>query len=177
MTESEIFYRAAALTPGAGRTVYGLVVPYNQTVEVRDGFSSYHERFAPGAFTRSIAERGQKLKLLLAHDAKRLPIGKVVELHEQPDGVHAAFEIAATRDGDDALEAVRSGVADAFSVGFRPIRHRREGDVIVRTEASLREISLVGVGNYPGAVVAGIRSETPVIARSLAEAHLLLLDL
>ena len=177
MTDSEILYRAASLTPGVGRTVYGLVVPYNQTVEVRDSFSRYKERFAPGAFTRSIAERGNKIRLFVGHDTKKLAIGKPVELHEQPDGVHAAFEISDTTAGNDALESVRNGYADSFSVGFRPLRHRMDGDVLVRTEAALREVSLVGLPNYDGATVAGIRAEGPVIARTIAEAQLILLDL
>jgi HK97 family phage prohead protease len=177
MTESEILYRSASLTPGVGRTVYGLVVPYGQTVEVRDRFSRYKERFEPGAFRRSIAERGQKLRLFTGHNTRKLPIGKAVELHEQPDGLHASFEIAQTRDGDDALELVRNGFADAFSVGFRPIRNRMDGDVVVRAEASLREVSLVGLAQYEGAVVAGVRAEGPFVSRSIAEATLLLLDL
>lgn len=177
MSESEILYRAATLAPAAGRVVHGLIVPYGVVADVRDGFSAYREKFAPGAFTRSIAERGNKLRLFTAHDTRRLPVGKVVELHEQHDGVRAAFEISSTRDGDDVLESVNGGYTSNFSVGFRPLRHRMDGDVLVRTEASLREVSLVGLPVYEGATVAGVRSEAPVIARRMAEAHLLLLDI
>lgn len=177
MTESEILYRAATLAPAAGRVVHGLIVPYGVVADVRDGFSTYREKFAPGAFTRSIAERGSKLRLFTAHDTRKLPVGKVVELHEQHDGVHAAFEIAPTRDGDDVLESVNGGYTSNFSVGFRPIRHRTENGVVVRTEASLREVSLVGLPVYEGATVAGIRAEDSVITRSIAEAQLILLDL
>lgn len=177
MTESEILYRSATLAPAAGRVVHGLVVPYGVVADVRDGFSTYREKFAPGAFTRSIAERGNKLRLFTAHDTRRLPVGKVVELHEQHDGVRAAFEIAQTRDGDDVLESVNGGYTSNFSVGFRPIRHRTENSVIVRTEASLREVSLVGLAVYEGAAVAGVRAEGLVISRNIAEAHLQLLEL
>jgi phage head maturation protease len=57
--------------------------------------------------------------------------------------VHGAFLVARTREGDDALELVDSGIVDGFSVGFIPVREPRDGDVTVRTEASLREVSLV----------------------------------
>lgn len=174
---TEILYRAATLTPAAGRVVHGLVVPYGVVAEVRDGFSSYREKFAPGAFRRSIAERGSKLRLFTAHDTRRLPVGKVVELHERDDGVRAAFEVANTRDGDDVLESVNGGYTSNFSVGFRPIRHRMDGDVLVRTEASLREVSLVGLPVYDGATVAGVRAEGPFVPRRIAEAQLLLLEL
>ncbi|CKP59480.1 phiRv2 phage protease [Mycobacterium tuberculosis] len=80
-------------------------------------------------------------------------------------------------DGDEALANVKAGVVDAFSVGFRPIRDRREGDVIVRVEAALLEVSLTGVPAYLGAQIAGVRAESlAVVSRSLAEARLALMD-
>ncbi|AKN17475.1 phiRv2 phage protease [Mycobacterium haemophilum DSM 44634] len=174
---SEILYRAAELQSGTGRTVFGTVVPYGQEITVRDFDGEYRERFAPGAFARSIAERGHKLKLLVSHDARtRYPVGRAVELREERFGLSAAFEIANTRDGDEALANVRAGVVDSFSVGFRPIRDRREGDVVVRVEAALLEVSLTGVPAYPGAEIAGIRSKSLVIPRSIAEARLSLMD-
>lgn len=174
---SSILFRTAELTPGSGRTVYGTAVPYGQVAEVSDGGRPYRERFEFGAFDRSIRERGSKVRLFTGHETRKLPIGRAVELREQSDGLHAAFEIAATRDGDDALELVRSGVVDSFSIGFRGIRDRRDGDVVVRTEAALMEVSLVGLPAYPGASVAGVRSpQSLVISRSVAEARLALLD-
>ena len=56
------------------------------------------------------------------------------------------------------LTLVRDGVLDSFSVAFRPVRDRRENGVIVRAEASLSEVSLVGQPAYEGALVAGIRA-------------------
>jgi len=174
---SDILFRDAELSSGAGRTVFGVVVPYGQVVEVNDGAGPYRECFEFGAFDRSIRERGAKVRLFDSHNTRKLPIGRAVELHERADGLHAAFEIAATRGGDDALELVRSGVVDSFSISFRGIRERRDGDVVVRTEAALREVSLVGLPAYPGAMVAGVRSTTPlVIPRSVAQARLDLLD-
>ncbi|COV40552.1 phiRv1 phage protein [Mycobacterium tuberculosis] len=88
-----------------------------------------------------------------------------------------AFEIADTPDGDEALANVKAGVVDSFSVGFRPIRDRREGDVLVRVEAALLEVSLTGVPAYSGAQIAGVRAESlTVVSRSTAEAWLSLLD-
>lgn len=173
---SRILIRDADLTPGTGRTVYGRVVPYSIAEEVNDGAGFYREMFAPGAFTRSIRERGSKIKLFIGHDRRKLPVGKAVELREEPDGVHAAFDIAETRDGDDALAAVRSGVVDSFSIGLRGIRHRIQDDVTVRTEAVLYEVSLVGIPAFVGAEIAGVRSNQFVISRAVAQARLDLFD-
>ena len=154
-----ILYRSTELRAADdGRNVYGCCVPYGVETEIQELGRRYTERFAPGAFSRSIRERGSKVRLLVSHNTRTLPIGKATELYEQPDGLRASFAIAATRDGDDALELVRSGTVDSFSVGFRPIRDRQENGVTVRVEAALYEVSLVGFPAYPGALVGGVRS-------------------
>lgn len=174
---STILFRTAAdLTPGAGRTVHGLAVPFGQTAEVQDGYGPpYQERFEYGAFARSIRERCGKIRLFGNHQTRHFPVGKAVELREQSDGLYAAFEIAKTRDGDDALELVHSGTVDSFSVGFRPVRDRQENGVTVRTEVALMEVSLTALPAYDGAGIAGVRSQF-VISRSLAEARIQLMN-
>lgn len=131
--------RSSALELPPDGTVRGLLVPYGQ---VRD-----RERFEPGAFARSIRERGDKVRV---YDGDHRPIGRVAKLWEQPDGLHCELEIQGARSG-------------ALSVAFRPVRERQDGDVLVRTEAALMEIS-----------VGAQRSETR-IANSVAVARLKLL--
>jgi HK97 family phage prohead protease len=160
---------------GDGRNVFGLVMPYEQTATVSDGMAPYKERFQFGAFTRSITERGRKVKLFTGHETNRLPIGRATKLTERYDGLHAEFVVAKTRDGDDALALVAAEIADAFSVGFRPVREYDDHGVTVRTEAALMEVSLVGIGAYETARVAGIRAAAPpagTIPRTVAEARL-----
>lgn len=155
-----------------GRTVFGLAVPYGVETQIREYGRSYMERFAPGAFARSVEERGSKVRLFVGHESNRLPIGRATELREAADGLHAAFHIPATRAGDDALALVRDGVVDSFSVGFRPIHDRQDGDVTVRVEAALMEVSLVGIPAYEGAAVAGIRTATPALSVDVARRRL-----
>lgn len=175
---TQILYRTAELSAGTGRTVFGLCVPYGVQADVDDGEGPYREQFEYGAFSRSIAERGSKIKLLANHDYRQFPVGKAVELNEQRDGLHASFEIANTRAGDDALELVHSGMVDGFSVGFRGIRHRQVGGVTVRIEAALNEVSLTAYPAYSSAAVAGVRSAAGrlVIPRGVAEARRALMD-
>lgn len=159
----DTLYRATAelrvRADGAGRTVFGVVVPYGQVAEVNDGRGPYRESFVAGAFARSVADRGAKVRLFINHDTmRRLPIGRATELADRPDGLHGAFVVSATRDGDEALTLVRDGVVDSFSVGFRPLRERSVGGVVERTEAALREVSLVAMPAYAGALVGGVRS-------------------
>ncbi len=172
-----ILHRTAALEAGTGRTVHGIAVPFGETVEIIDGFGEYRERFERGAFARTIRERAGKIRLFTQHDRRRLPIGRATVLRETDRGLHVEFAIAETSDGDDALELIRSGIVDSFSIGFRPIRDRRDGDIVSRTEVALLEVSLVSEPAYPGALVGGVRSREARIPSTAAQARLRLLSL
>lgn len=174
---TDLLHRLAPASTATGRTVHGLAVPYGVATDVSDdGRTAYRERFAAGAFTRSIRERGDKVKLFGLHDTRRFPIGRATELREDSAGLHAAFELPATAAADEALELVRSGVVDGFSVGFRPIVDRRDGEVTVRVEAALHEVSLVHSPAYSTALVAGVRSaEPPLLLVEVARRRLDLL--
>ncbi|MFF0501622.1 HK97 family phage prohead protease [Nocardia aobensis] len=159
---SEIHYRYSELGTAAGRTIHGLAVPFGEVTEVRDSYGPpYKETFVRGAFTRTIAERGNKLRLLAQHDGRSFPIGTPVSLAETDAGLAVAFRLSRTSAANDALELVRDGTVTGFSIGFVPIRDRVVDGVTQRLEVSLREVSLVAEPAYGGAQVAGIRSAQP----------------
>jgi Escherichia/Staphylococcus phage prohead protease len=142
-----------------GRTVHGVIVPFGETADVQDRMGqTYKEKFARGSFERSIRERGSKIRLFSQHDHQAMPVGKAVELREEDRGLVGSFEIAPTRAGEDALALVRGGYVQSFSVGFAPIADEEVDGVVVRTEASLREVSLVHSPAYSGAAIEGVRS-------------------
>ena len=108
------------------RIVEGVVVPWGETSFMTPDPKG--ERFMAGSLTRSVAERGDRLKLFHSHNHDRA-IGRAVEW--RPDhqaGCWAQFRIANTPQGDEVLAEVNEGMLDAFSVGFRPIRSRRGHD-------------------------------------------------
>lgn len=144
----------------AGRTLYGTVIPYDVAVPIVEGSRTYAETFRPGVFARSIRERGSKVRLFAQHDRRQLPIGRASTLREDTAGLYAEFTVARTSAGDDALELVRSGVADGFSIAFRPIRDRWDAGraQVERIEAALLEVSVVDVPVYQ--TVAAVRSAT-----------------
>jgi HK97 family phage prohead protease len=151
-----------------GRTIYGVIVPYNDTITVNDGRGEYRERFMRGAFKRSIEQTPKKgFQLYANHETRRFPIGRSVELREEQHGLVGAFAVSQTQGGDEALTLVADGVVRAFSVGFSPIQERAVDGVVERTEVALREVSLVGMPAYDNAVVAGVRHQGPEQARAL----------
>ena len=146
-------FAAADLSPGTGRCS----APSSPTARwPRSATAWLH---LSGAFRvrsiRRISERGSKVSLHGSRDhASSRSVA--IELQSMSTVSTRLFEIAATRDGTIALEP--SGpVVDSFSIGFRE-SVIVDGDVVVRTEAALMEVSLVGMPAYPGALVAGVRS-------------------
>lgn len=142
-----------------GRTVAGIAVPFNTVARVSDGGPSYDESFSHGAFSRTIAERGDRVKLMVQHDRKALPIGRAMLLREDSLGLYGEFRVSQTRAGDEALELLRDGALDGLSVGFRPIAqsgNARSG--VVRTQVRLDEVSVVSFPAYDTARVLAVRS-------------------
>lgn len=156
-----------------GRTVHGVAVPWDTPARVNDGFGPYTEVFRKGAFERTIRERGHKVKALANHDRRSLPLGRANLVREDAAGLYTEVRVSKTRAGDEALELVRDGALDAFSVGFIPVREREGPDGLVeRTEVRLNEVSLVAFPAYDGAAIAGIRGDDLPVddARSILEA-------
>lgn len=150
-----------------GRTVHGTVMPYNETALVSDGGKPYQERFSPGAFTRSLEQRGTKVRLYGMHSRASggFPVGKPKDWDDGSDRLRAAFEVFDTQQGNDALTLADPEVGgfSGFSVGFGvvPGGSDRDGEVVVRNEASLGEVSLVDIPAYAGATIDGIRLALP----------------
>lgn len=183
---SAILFRTAEFGSVTGRTVHGIAVPYEQVTTIRDfdpasgKLHEFPEKFVMGSFARSIRERGHKVKLLVGHDTRKLPVGKAVELREEPDGLHAAFEVADTTIGNDVLTAVRDGLAEGFSIGFQVVREEWINGVRTHLEAGLREVSVTAYPAYEGAQIAGVRTQHQpaglVIPRTVAQARLSTFD-
>lgn len=144
---------------GDGRTVYGIAVPFDHPTRISEGGSTYTEIFKRGAFARTIAERGDKVKAYANHDRTKLPLGRATELREDSAGLYAELRISDTRNGNEVLELVRDGALDSFSIGFRPIEQRDLPDAVVeRTEVALSEISVVAYPAYEAALIGGVRT-------------------
>jgi len=145
----------------AERIVEGIVVPYNETSFMTP--DPRGERFMPGSLTRTIRERGERIKLFRSHEHK-VAVGKAVSWNPtNGGGCWAQFRIANTPAGDAVLTEVREGMLDAFSVGFLPKRETRGADGARQIiDADLHEVSLCPIGAYDGARVVTTRSPSTV---------------
>jgi hypothetical protein len=150
---------------GDGRTICGICVPYNVEQRIHAGLT---EVFLPGAFD-GVTRAAHRVKLLMGHDSKGLPLGRATTLREDASGLYGEFRVSKTDIGDQALELVRDGVLTNLSVGFQPLKDNRRRDGIVeRVKAHLAEVSLVTFGAYgEKAAVAAVREviEKPNLAQ------------
>lgn len=141
-----------------GRTVEGVAVPYN---EISDLTAHGSERFAPGSMKRTVdrwTRSKRQMPLLRGHDQDK-PIGKVTGFTDTPEGLLVVARLADTALGREAAQEVREGMLDAFSIGFRAVRHERVGGVREVREAAVHELSLVPLPAYQGAEVLAVRSQ------------------
>jgi len=130
------------------RIVSGIAVPFGQEISV----GGIKERFERGAISNT-----NDVKLFWSHQE---PIGKVLRGEDTDEGYLIEAQISKTPRGDEALTLLHDGVINKMSVGFQPVKDRKEDDVIVREEVSLREVSLVSFPAYSQADVLSVREET-----------------
>jgi len=142
-----------------GRTVEGIAAAFEN---IDGGDDMLH----PGAFTKTLAERGNKVRFLWQHDRAE-PIGKPFEIHEIPEGLFVKAMISDTARGRDALALLRDGAIDSMSIGYDPIAggtdYTRHGETTVRNlrEVKLWEFSLVTFPMNEAAVVTALKDTTP----------------
>ena len=143
---------------GDGRTVCGICVPYDVEQRINP---TLIEVFRRGAFA-NVARAAHRVKLLVGHDSRGLPIGRATLLREDDRGLYGEFRVSQGSRGDEILELVRDGALTDLSIGFQPLKDKRRQDgVVERIAAHLAEVSLVTFGAYGhAATVVGVRDES-----------------
>ena len=124
----------------AGRTVEGYANVFGVTDLVGD---IVH----PGAFGKTLVERGGKIKFLWQHDTTE-PLGRIMEMQEDAHGLYMKAIISDTSRGRDALALLRDGAVDSFSIGYDSIKGGTDytkDPVTGETVRNLREVKLYEV--------------------------------
>jgi len=141
---------------------------------VFEGYASLFDRqdlgkdvIVPGAFARSLKERGLRgIKLLFQHDPNQV-IGVWHEILEDHSGLFVKGQInTEVARGREILALMRTGALDGLSIGFRAQEGRRNSKTGVRRliEVDLWEISIVTFPMLPGARVTHVKSR-PFVER------------
>lgn len=111
------------------------------------------------AFSESIGEYLKNGKLLWMHDWYGIPFGKVTSASIEPNGIRVTAEVWSDNDeGKRLARAIKEGVVNAFSIGFRILESTQDNtkkpSVRTITKARLLEISVVQLGANPEALFA-----------------------
>ena len=141
----------ARLVETEERTIVGLAVPYGQEIDLT---GNTKERFEAGAI-QSIED----VKLFYGHEE---PIGKVTEGRDTEEGFEIVARISDTVRGNEVYTLLQDGVLNRFSVGFFPVKDRKEGQTIVRELVDLKEVSVVPFPAFEGAKITEVRSESEI---------------
>lgn len=118
----------------------------------------------PGAFTKSIKERGQEGKNLIPHLADHMMdtdhLLSKPKLYEVADGGFFESTITDTTKALDVLKQYRDGLISNHSFGFKVLRKENKGDYREIKEVLLYEISSVVLGANDNTPFTGFKSLT-----------------
>ena len=142
------------------RTISGKIVAWDELGMTSAGAT---------VFEKDSIDFSKPVKLLLEHDRTR-PIGKLMDITADENGIEATFKVAATIAGDDSLLEAAEGLRDGFSVGVKINEWKNEEGVLRIKASSLQEVSLVTEPAIDSARVAEVAaSETPENSEATAE--------
>ena len=115
----------------------------------------------PGAFRRSLKERGAAgIKLLWQHDPAE-PIGSFDEIAEDARGLHIRARLLLdVQRAREALALLRIGAIDGLSIGYKTVASTIDAETGIRrlSEIDLWEISLVTFPMQEAARVARVKA-------------------
>ena len=142
-----------------GQTTKGYACLYDNDTSIGGYFT---ERFAKGAFTKSLKERD--VVALHSHDDGR-PMGRksrdTLRFTDDDKGLGFENDLPDTQDGRDLATSLERGDIEGMSFRFRAIKEEwdESGDIPKRTviEAELYEITYTAFPAYPDTEV-GMRS-------------------
>ena len=154
-----ILYKAAPV---------GELIDADEKAGIIKGYGSYfgnkdsdNDVIVKGAYKKTIAENGDRVKYLYQHDMNQ-PIGKMTELYEDDKGLVFVAEIAKTQMGMDVVELMKSGVITENSVGIMPIQKENKGDYREIKEVKLYEISAVTLAANDQAKILDVKGNIDV---------------
>jgi len=120
---------------------------------------SHGDIITSGAFTKTIQENKNRIKVLWQHDMWE-PIGKPQEMYEDQKGLFTVSKISETDVGKKAMILARDGVLNEMSIGFYPIKEEydRENNINYIKEIKLMEYSLVTLASNPLAQLTDVKN-------------------
>jgi uncharacterized protein len=132
-----------------GRTFRGYAAIFDSPSEKMPGpMGAFTERISPGAFTRTLADKRNRIRLFVNHNTD-MPLASTrsgtLTLAEDERGLSVEAVLPDTTSGRDLSVLIRSGIVDSMSFGFNAIKDAWSESGTERTlkEVRLHEVSVV----------------------------------
>lgn len=168
MSHKESLYRMASelRAEDDGNTLVGYAAKFDSPTLINSWEGRFIERIAPGAFKKTLKERGDKVKVLFNHgqdpSVGERPLGKPSVIREDEYGLYVEVPLDDTSYNQDLKASLASGAIDGMSFRFTVVREDWDDsdDIDVRTvqEAKLYEFGPVTFPAYSD-TSAGVRSD------------------
>ena len=149
--------RIEAVDGSERRVISGMIAPYGEIGNTSAG----KVVFSPGSIS---AADTNKVKLLMSHDSTK-PVGRMMSMQSNNEGLYASFRISESTRGNDAILLAQEKLMDGLSVGVEVIASKPVDDYLLVTAAKLREVSLVETAAFTSAAVQKIAAQAEAVAQ------------
>ena len=149
--------RIEAVDGSERRVISGMIAPYGEVGNTSAG----KVVFSPGSIS---AADTNKVKLLMSHDSSK-PVGRMMSMQSNNEGLYASFRISESTRGNDAILLAQEKLMDGLSVGVEVIASKPVDDYLLVTAAKLREVSLVETAAFTSAAVQKIAAQAEAVAQ------------
>ena len=154
---------------GGGHTLVGYAAVFDVETIIGGWEGNFREVIKPGAFAKTLKERGDKVKVLFNHgfdpSIGDKPLGKATVMREDSTGLWIEVPLDDTSYNQDIKALLRSGALDGMSFRFSVVRETWAETDEDDPELPLRELQEVklyelGIVTFPAydATTAGVRS-------------------
>ena len=153
---------------GDGRTLHGYAAVFNEDTVINSWEGQFVERLAPGAFAKTLKERGDQVKVMFDHgydpQIGDKPLGKASVMKEDKKGLYVEVPLSRTSYNEDLIALLEDGAIDGMSFRFSVQKEtweepKKAGELPIRT---IQEVKLFEFGpvTFPAyeATTAGVRS-------------------
>lgn len=174
LTRTATFEVTRADDDGDGLTLEGYAAVFNDATRIDSFEGRFDEIIAPGAFKRTIGQKGPSgIRLQFDHGSHpligSLPLGRITEITEDARGLFVRARLSESLLVEPFRIAIRDGAVDGMSFRFRVLHDEWDetSDIPTRT---IREIELFEVGPvvWPAYESTTVSVRARDIARDLA---------
>lgn len=124
---------------------------------------AYGDIVVPGAFSKTLQERADRVKILWQHDTD-CPIGKPTEMREDVKGLYVKGKITPTSLGKDVIMLLQDGVICEMSIGYQTVKEEWDDSTKCNylKEIKLYEFSLVTFPANELATVTSVKNNSNI---------------